>query len=83
MGLKQRVNHYPRMVDDVTLNCCSRAKNLFYFFFFIASTLYSLYSAVWPNLRPVVATKRNEMKYKYRQNQKLKKPIASHLTAYP
>ena len=57
MGLKQRVKYYPRMVDDVTLNCCSRAKNLFYFFCFIASTLYSLYSSgilfVWTNLRPV------------------------------
>ena len=35
MGLKQRVKYYPRMVDDVTLNCCSRAKNLFYFFFLL------------------------------------------------
>ena len=32
MGLKQRVKYYPRMVDDVTLNCCSRAKKSSIFF---------------------------------------------------
>ena len=75
MGLKQRVKYYPRMVDDVTLNCCSRAKNLFYFFFFyckhiVLAVQFRHFVCLDKSASCIVAPKRNEMKYKYRQNQK-------------